>query len=140
MRGGTSGMIKPLGHNPLGALSVLALLAIVLIQAVSGLFASDDHHHHGPLAKFLSETWVDRISEFHEDVSGTLIYVLIGLHLAAIAYYYFFKKDNLIKPMITGDREVDVDAPSANDSWSMRMLALVLLVVCAIGVYFVVTL
>ena len=88
----------------------------------------------------LSETWVDRISEFHADVSGTLIYVLIGLHIAAIAYYYFFKKDNLVGPMITGDREVAVDAPSANDSWPMRLLALAILVVCGIAVYFVVTL
>jgi cytochrome b len=140
LRGGTSGAIKPMGHNPLGALSVLALLAIILIQSATGLFSSDDHHHHGPLAKFLSETWVERISEFHEDVSGTLIYILIGLHLVAIAYYYFFKKENLVKAMITGDRQVEGDAPSANDSWSMRLLALAILIVCGIAVYYLMTL
>jgi cytochrome b len=135
----TGSAVKALGHNPLGSLSVLALLAMVLVQAVSGLFSSDEHHHHGPLARYLNETWVDRISEFHADVSGTLIYILIGLHLAAIAYYYFFKKDNLVRAMITGDKEVATDAPSTNDSWLMRLLALVILVVCAIAVYFVVT-
>ncbi len=39
LRGETDG---GLGHNPLGALSVIALLAVVLIQALTGLFADDD--------------------------------------------------------------------------------------------------
>lgn len=135
----TGSATQSLGHNPLGSLSVLALLAIVLVQAVSGLFSSDEHHHHGPLAKLLSETWVDRISEFHADVSGTLIYILIGLHLAAIAYYYFIKKENLVRAMITGDKDVAADAPSTDDSWRMRLLALAILAVCGVAVYFVVT-
>ncbi|HEY8100548.1 MAG TPA: cytochrome b/b6 domain-containing protein [Burkholderiaceae bacterium] len=138
MRSGTS--IKSLGHNPIGSFSVLALLAIILIQTISGLFASDEHDHKGPLAKFLSETWPERIGEFHADVSGTLIYILVGLHVVAIAYYYFIKKENLVKPMITGDKEVDCEAPSAEDSSRIRLFALVILLVCAVGVYFVVML
>lgn len=137
MRSGTS--IKPLGHNPIGSFSVLALLAIILIQTISGLFASDEHDHKGPLAKFLSDVWSERIGEFHADVSGTLIYILVGLHVAAIAYYYFIKNENLVRPMITGDKEVKVDGEPANDSWRMRLLALVILLVCAAGVYYVVT-
>ncbi|MFC3109842.1 hypothetical protein ACFOFO_18060 [Undibacterium arcticum] len=66
----------------------------------------------------------DRISAFHADVSGNLIYALLGLHLAAIAYYYFFKKENLLRPMLSGDREVDYDAPLANDGVRTRLLAL----------------
>jgi cytochrome b len=114
-------------------------LAIVLIQAVSGLFSSH-HDDHGPLAKFISEIWSKRIAEFHADVSGTLIYVLVGLHVAAIAYYYFFKGEDLVTPMVTGDKEVDVDLPATNDSSGMRLLALVILFLCAVAVYVVVTL
>ncbi|MGZ3240524.1 MAG: cytochrome b/b6 domain-containing protein [Burkholderiaceae bacterium] len=138
MRSGTA--IKSLGHNPMGSFSVLALLGIILIQTISGLFASDEHDHKGPLAKFLSEAWSEWVGEFHADVSGTLIYILVGLHVAAVAYYYFIKKENLVKPMITGDKEMDSEEPPTNDSLRMRLLALVILLVCAAGVYFVVTL
>jgi cytochrome b len=141
LRNGSAGSaIKPLGHNPLGSLSVLALLAVVLAQTISGLFSSDDDDRHGPLAKFISDAWSERVSDFHADVSGTLIYILIGLHIAAIAYYYFIKKDNLVRPMITGDKEVNVEGQPANDSWRMRLLALLILLVCAAGVYYVVML
>ncbi|MGZ5818183.1 MAG: cytochrome b/b6 domain-containing protein [Burkholderiaceae bacterium] len=138
--GGVGSTIKPLGHNPVGSLSVLALLVVILTQTISGLFSSDDHDHHGPLSKFLSEAWSERISDFHADVSGTLIYILIGLHIAAIAYYYFFKKEDLVKPMISGDKEVDSDVLPTNDSWRMRLLALGILLVCGVGVYFIVNL
>jgi cytochrome b len=137
MRGNSA--VKSIGHNPLGSLSVVALLAIVLIQAVSGLFSSH-HDDHGPLAKFISVMWSKRIAHFHADVSGTLIYNLVGLHVAAIAYYYFINKEDLVTPMVTGDKDVDVAVPATNDSWGMRLLALAILLVCAAGVYVVVTL
>lgn len=140
MRTGAGNAVKSVGHNPIGSLSVLALLAIILIQTITGLFASDEHDHKGPLAKFVSDALSEQIGEFHADVSGTLIYVLVGLHVAAVAYYYFIKKDNLVKPMITGDKEMDADMPPADDSPRMRLLALAILLVCAAGVYFVVTL
>ncbi len=137
---GAGRAMKSQGHNPISSLSVLALLAIILIQTISGLFASDEHDHKGPLAKFVSDAWSERIGEFHANVSGTLIYILIGLHVAAVAYYYFIKKENLVKPMITGDKEVDSEMAPANDSLRMRLLALAILLVCAAGVYFVVAL
>ena len=128
------------GHNPMGGLSIIALLAIVAVQAVSGLFSNDDIASEGPLVRFISKALSDRISAFHADVSGNLIYALIGLHLAAIAYYYFCKKENLVRPMLSGDKEVDYDAPLADDSWKMRALALLLLAVSAGVVAYVVNL
>lgn len=129
-----------LGHNPLGSLAVFALLAVVLAQAATGLFSNDDIANDGPLVKFISKEFSDRITWFHKEVSGTAIYVLVGLHLLAIAFYLFRKKQNLVRPMITGDQEVDFDAPAANDSWAMRLRALALFAVCAGGVYYIVTL
>lgn len=129
-----------LGHNPLGGLSVLALLGIVLSQAVSGLFANDDIAYDGPLVKFISKELSDSITWFHKEVSATLLYVLVGLHVAAILFYYIGKRRNLVKPMITGDTEAEADAPAANDSWAMRVLALTLLAACAAGVYYIVNL
>jgi cytochrome b len=123
------------GHNPVGSLSVFALLGVILVQAVSGLFANDDIASEGPLVKFISKDLSDKFTWFHTEVSASVIYFLIGLHIAAIVYYYFSKKQNLVKPMITGDKEIDVDAPAANDSWGMRLLAAGILAICAAGVY-----
>jgi|SRR3569623_41577 len=126
------------GHNPLGSLSVFALLGVVLMQAASGLFSNDDIASEGPLVKFISKEWSDRITWFHTEISANLIYFLVGLHVVAILYYYFRKKQNLVKPMLNGDKVVNGDAPSANDSWPMRLLAAVILTACAVGVYYLV--
>lgn len=131
---------KYLGHNPLGSLSVFALLGVVLAQAATGLYSNDDIANDGPLVKFISKELSDRVTWIHKEVSGNLIYLLVAMHLLAIAFYYFRKKQNLIKPMITGDDVIDFDAPSANDSWAMRVLALVILGACAVGVYYVISL
>lgn len=56
----------------------------------------------------------------------------MGLHLAAIAYYAIFKRENLVRPMLTGDIDTVAGAPAARDTWAMRMLAL--LIVAAGGV------
>jgi len=90
-----------LGHNPIGALSVLALLAIPLAQAVTGLFANDDIAFNGYLAALVSNEVSSRISGIHELLSDGLI-VLLLLHIGAIAFYARVKKHNLVKPMITG--------------------------------------
>jgi cytochrome b len=127
------------GHNPVGSLSVFALLAVILLQALSGLFSNDEIASEGPLVKFISNDLSARFTWFHTEVSAYLIYVLIGLHIAAIAYYYFGKKQNLVKPMITGDKELDAEVPAANDTWPMRLLAALILAACGAVVYYVVT-
>lgn len=140
-----------LGHNPLGSWSVLALLGMVLLQATSGLFANDDIASEGPLVKFVSKDLSDRITWFHKDVSGNLIYFFIALHLAAIAWYFFRKRQNLVGPMLTGDRMVGHPIEggtrhtshalhAANDSWRVRLLAMATLGLCGALVYWLVSL
>lgn len=93
-----------LGHNPLGALSVLALLAMVALETTLGLFASDeDGFLIGPLAGLVSEDTAETLTELHEDVFDYLL-VLIGLHVAAIAFYLLAKRENLVGPMLSGRR------------------------------------
>lgn len=139
---GRNGMVgrRFLGHNPAGSLSVFGLLLVVLAQAASGLFANDDIASEGPLAHFISKEVSDSVTWFHGQVGGNLIYALVGLHLAAIAYYYFRKKVNLVKPMITGDKPTDGAAPAANDSLRTRLAAAIVLAACSGGVYWVVNL
>jgi cytochrome b len=93
-----------LGHNPMGALSVIALLASLLFQAVTGLFANDDILLDGPYAGAVSKATSDFITKLHK-LNSDLLWILIAVHLAAIAYYYFKKKENLVKAMVTGEKD-----------------------------------
>jgi len=125
--------VSPLGHNPLGALSVIAMLLIVLVQATSGLFTDDEISFQGPLSKFLSEDMVKIMNEIHE-TNHVLVYGIVALHLIAIFYYQRIKKNNLIGPMVYGDKEIDpknqpVDQTLASkDDVKIRLLAGVLLI------------
>lgn len=127
-----------LGHTPIGSLSVIAILIVVLLQVSSGLFSNDDIASEGPLVKFISKELSDRISWFHTDVNAWLIYGLIGIHIAAVAFYFFRKKENLVTPMVTGDKEWGESIEDVRDNWGRRVLALLLLGICAVGVYYLV--
>ena len=92
------------GHNPLGALSVFGLLGIVSFQIATGLPANDDIAFNGPLYNLVTRELSDQLVSLHR-ISANLLFVLIGLHIAAIMFYAHVKKDNLVKPMITGWKE-----------------------------------
>lgn len=94
-----------IGHNPLGGWSVLALLASVALQAVSGLFSSDEIDTDGPLVARVSERTVRLMTRVHHWNENALL-ILIGLHLAAIVLYLLVKHENLIAPMLTGVKRV----------------------------------
>jgi cytochrome b len=92
------------GHNPLGALSVVALLLAVIVQVGLGLFASDtDGLFAGPLNRHIDYDTAKDVTDLHEDFFNVL-FALILLHLAAIAFYLVVKRINLIGPMLTGKR------------------------------------
>lgn len=120
-----SGRWKGLGHNPLGALSVFALLGLIGFQATSGLFANDDIVFRGPLFHAVSSDTSNWLSGLHRQTEP-FIFGLIGLHVAAILFYRLVKKENLVKPMITGTREVaEPDArPASGGGWLAVVIAL----------------
>ncbi|WP_108507938.1 cytochrome b/b6 domain-containing protein [Polynucleobacter acidiphobus] len=128
-----------LGHNPLGALSVIALLTVVLIQALTGLFADDDIFFQGPLAKYVSNDTVALLTSIHR-FNQYLIFALVGLHIAAILYYYFIKRENLVGPMVTGDKLTDTTpkVEETVDSSRQRMLALAIFLLIILGLYFLI--
>jgi cytochrome b len=95
-----------LGHNPLGGWSVLALLASLAVQVGTGLFIEDeDLGVEGPFARLVSNRVSDALAEVHEANIGVLL-ALIGLHLGAIAFYRLAKGENLVRPMITGFKQL----------------------------------
>jgi cytochrome b len=133
-----------LGHNPLGALSVIGLLLVVLVQTTSGLFTDDEISFQGPLSHLVSSQIAGFLTGLHE-INSNLVYALVGLHLAAIFYYQKVKKENLIGPMLTGDKEITseelktpTDLTPSKDHGKVRGLALAILMVIAVGFYFLV--
>lgn len=102
-----------IGHNPLGALAVLALLLLGMLQVTSGLFANDDIAFQGPLAGLVSSQWSDRAGGLHQKLSWLLI-GMVGLHLLAIAWYRLARKDDLIGPMLHGRRGLSPDVLAAS--------------------------
>lgn len=109
LRGAKAGI----GHNPLGALSVLAMLAALAVQVGLGLFASDeDGLYQGPLSYHVSAETAETLTERHE-MWFNVILVLIALHLAAILYHLLVKRDDLVTPMIKGTRKAAAEGEAA---------------------------
>ena len=97
------------GHNPLGGWSVLAMLASLLAQACTGLFANDDVMMEGPLVKHVSGR-ISEIATAIHDVNAVILMALISLHILAVLFYLFGKKQNLILPMINGRKSSGVNS------------------------------
>jgi cytochrome b len=125
-----------LGHNPLGGWSVLLMLASLLTQALSGLFADDEVLTQGPLAKHVSDEVSSLATQIH-DVNALMLLALIGLHVAAVLFYLLAKKDDLIKPMITGQKQV-FPPPLHTSRYGNPFQAAILLACAGLAVFFLV--
>jgi cytochrome b len=120
------------GHNPLGGWSVLALLLSVLLQSVTGLFASDEIDTDGPFAGSVSGYTVKLMTRLHHWNENVLL-LLVALHVAAVLFYLLIKHDNLVTPMITGRKQATTpDTLHFASVW--LALALLLMSVTAIAV------
>lgn len=115
------------GHNPLGALSVLALLGLLLLQVALGLFAVDvDGLESGPLSMYVSFETGRACAEWHEVVFNVLVSFAL-VHVLAVLYYLFAKRQNLVGAMVTGQREfAEPVAPMAPASWLRLVIGVVL--------------
>lgn len=114
------------GHNPLGALSVVALLAVLLVQVTTGLFAVDvDAFEAGPFSDRVSFELGRQIAEWHE-LSFRVLQALVVLHVAAVLFYLVWKRTNLISAMVTGKRTLPSD-PGLAGAPAWRLLVGVVL-------------
>jgi cytochrome b len=119
------------GHNPLGALSVLGLLGLLGLQVASGLVADDEIANTGPLNRFVSGAQASLATTWHADIGKVILIVLVGLHVGAIVYYLRRKGINLVRPMLSGDKALPEGTPASADTTATRLLAAVLLALCA---------
>lgn len=121
LRGRAAG--PPVGHNPLGALAVVALLAVLLAQAATGLFANDEIMNAGPFYGWVDPGLSNRITRLHR-LNSDLLLVLIGLHVAAVAWYVVVRRQPLLRAMVTGAKPAALVPPDQSIAGSRVVLAL----------------
>jgi cytochrome b len=125
------------GHNPLGSLSVVMLLGLLSVQALSGLFANDEDYYFGPFSDYVSTKTSDRLTEIHH-INFDILIVFIVLHICAVIFYLLFKKENLFTAMITGRKKVS-EGNNKAIVHSKLIVALLTLIFSASAVYLLVT-
>lgn len=118
------------GHNPLGAVMVVALLLGILIQAVTGLFTNDEILNLGPLYAYVSDELSLKLTSLHRH----LFYWIVGaiaLHILAVVFHVWFKRDNIIKAMFTGKKNAEGLEGEPTIKSSRIWLAIIIVVVVA---------
>lgn len=134
LRGKPQDAAEGLGHTPLGALSVWAMLLVLLAQVLSGLMSDDDIAYAGPWARHVPVSVTHWLTDYHAAIGQWLVLGLLLLHLGAILFYLVVKKDNLITPMLQGDKLPTLTSspsPSSRDDILTRLLALAVLLTCS---------
>ncbi|MCP5145166.1 MAG: cytochrome b/b6 domain-containing protein [Gammaproteobacteria bacterium] len=131
---GTGG--QTVGHNPLGSLMVIVMLILVGVQAGTGMFATEDIIWTGPYFPAVSSDMADKLTGWHH-LNFDFIMVVVGVHIAAILFYLLVKKQNLVRPMITGKKDAAVVPESEEIKSSQLLKAVVVIAICALAVYLI---
>lgn len=122
---------RHVGHNPLGGWSIIAMLIALLIQASTGLFANDDILTEGPLYDWVGKQTSDWLTGVHL-LNQKVLLVLVAIHVSAIIFYLIAKRENLIKPMLSGYKSWHQPLDS---SWGNPAVALIIAAVTALVTY-----
>ncbi len=108
--------LQTAGHNPAGGWMVLALLACLLVQTSSGLFANDDLFNEGPLYKYAGKTLSDTLTDVHHCNFAVLL-GLVALHVVAVAWHHLRKGEPLASAMVLGRKPLVGPAPVLARAW-----------------------
>ena len=127
------------GHNPLGSLMVVFMLTIILLQAVSGLFMNDDIYTSGPYYGTITGKLEDIAIFIHRNGFNVIIGTIV-LHIFAIVFYKYFKKQALVKAMITGKKSSDDVTKKDSINHSKIGLAILITILVTAFIYWLVIL
>jgi cytochrome b len=118
------------GHNPLGALSVFALLGLLVVQVATGLVADDEIATVGPLNRFVKDATGLAATYWHKVWGSKILFALVLLHIAAIVFYRLRRGTDLVRPMLSGDKPLPPGVPPSADTPATRSLAFMLALGC----------
>lgn len=119
------------GHTPLGSLSVFALLAFLLVQVATGLVSDDEITTSGPLTRYVSGAVVSAATNYHTEIGKFMLLGLVVLHISAIIFYRVKKREDLIRPMIQGDKVTQVAVRGSRDDTRSRTFGAIVFFACA---------
>lgn len=124
------------GHSPLGALSLLAMLLMLLAQVATGLVSDDGGGYTGPLNAWVSSAVGETATMLHKAYGQWMLLGLVLLHIAAIVFYRIARKRKLVQAMINGDKLLPRGrvVPPARDDAATRVLGAVILCTCVFAV------
>lgn len=125
------GNTESVGHSPLGALSVLVLLALLLVQALTGLYANDEIMNAGPFYGWIDPGLSNRITTLHRDNSEWLL-AMMALHVLAVAWYALLRRRALVRAMVTGHKDARIVPEDAAIPGSRLPLALAIVLAFAL--------
>lgn len=128
------------GHNPLGSWSVLALLLVLALQVSTGLISDDEIANMGPLSSLVSASWVSWATSWHKVWGKTILIFLVVLHLLALAWYTWRKRQALVSAMWHGDKALPHETTATRDNGPSRAMALLLLAISVLAVFGLVSL
>ena len=141
LRAGPRGGAGAVGHNPLGTLSIWAFLLLLTLQVTTGLVADDEISTTGPLNAQVGSHVARRASGWHAGYGADLIFALIALHVAAIAWATWrrpaHRREPVLRAMWSGDKPAPSDSPppvASRDTVGTRLLALAIWLLAAGGV------
>lgn len=119
------------GHSPLGTLAVIALLLVVALQVGTGLVSDDEIAFVGPLNHLVSTATGLAATGWHKHLGKLLVLLLVSIHVGAVLYYLFARRQNLIAPMLHGNKRLDSPAPESRDDLPLRLWGLLLALAAA---------
>jgi cytochrome b len=131
---GESPIDARVGHSPLAALSVWALLAFLTLQVATGLVSDDEIFYAGPLTHMVSNATVRLATFYHADFGQLVLLALVLLHLGAVVYHTR-RRQRLVSAMLHGDKLLPPSALPSRDDAKTRLLAIVILVLCGTTAY-----
>lgn len=108
---------KPyIGHSPLGGLSVITMLLLLLAQVLSGMFSlNDEIDISGPLYNLVNSSVSSQLTLLHSQISSALL-AIISIHIIAVIFYFIIKRKNLIAPMFTGYKQIYIRSLSTHNN------------------------
>jgi cytochrome b len=115
------------GHNPLGSLSILAMLLVLAFQLGTGLVSDDEIATTGPLSSLVSGAVVSWATGWHKSWGKWLLILLVLLHLLALIWYHWRKRQALVAAMWHGHKTLTEPVQSSRDGWMPRLLAMIIL-------------